>query len=396
MPNKLKFVTLAESTRGILNLWISRLKLDVTLEDASAEWVKTNHVQIFNLISQYENKGTRKNHLSILCMILRDIAPKKIGDKYEKILDELRNEVNNEKDQGFSKNEIKNWIPFDEIIKRRDELKIISEQDPTSKAKHYNYLMLCMYTYQEPIRKEYADMQIIYKARDMKNDQNYLYISTNGYHIKINNDKVIKTHGPASFKLNDELTQIIKRSLKSFPREYLFDGENKAGLDVSLPMEKSRFGYCLTKLFAPKDVSVDVLRSAYITDFYNKHDDLKSREALAIRMRHSQEVAYTEYYKTKQAVDELHALRPENPEPLQEPKIIVEKKPFNLKKWSKDYKLLHPDIFKINQKKYYDSHKDELQRKKILVNIANGNTAKPSKKSIEKYNLKQDETGKWY
>lgn len=57
-------------------------------------------------------------------------------------------------------------------------------------------------------------------------------------------------------------------------------------------------------------------------------------------------------------------------------------------------------MFKQNQKdnfiEYYNKHKYDLQRNKIIKNISNGNTTKPTQTYILKYNLKQNEKGEWY
>lgn len=85
----------AESTRTILNVWKNKLNLNVDIDNGSLNWVKNNHVQINNIIKKYDNKLTQKNHYSILQMILRDTGPKKLYEKYSKIFEDLREEVNN-------------------------------------------------------------------------------------------------------------------------------------------------------------------------------------------------------------------------------------------------------------------------------------------------------------
>jgi len=83
----------AESTRAILNVWKNKLNLDIDIDYGSIKWVSKFHGQINKLIKQYDNLGTRKNHYSILQKILNEVGPKKLYDKYHKIFENLRTEI---------------------------------------------------------------------------------------------------------------------------------------------------------------------------------------------------------------------------------------------------------------------------------------------------------------
>lgn len=96
MP-KTKVITLTESAKAILTTWKNKLNLNVNLDGDSLDWVKNNHADIYDLIMKYDNVYTRKNHLSILQKMLRESGPKKLYEKYNKIFEALRSEIDNVK-----------------------------------------------------------------------------------------------------------------------------------------------------------------------------------------------------------------------------------------------------------------------------------------------------------
>ena len=97
-----------------------------------------------------------------------------------------------------------------------------------------------------------------------------------------------------------------------YPRTYLFQYKTKALGDISL----IKYLRSITKL--PK-INIDIMRSIYITNFYNNNKSLKSKQELAQKMRHSVATAEKNYFKiiapTKTNEDtnkELESLRQEN------------------------------------------------------------------------------------
>ena len=112
--------------------------------------------------------------------------------------------------------------------------------------------------------------------------------------VVIRNDKVIKNHKPAQFELSNELNNVINDSLEAFPRKFILSIQR----DGRKPIQKQGFESLLKQCFSPQRVTVDILRSAYITQFYSDpRKTLKDKDELARLMRHSSKFAEREYNK---------------------------------------------------------------------------------------------------
>lgn len=91
-----------------------------------------------------------------------------------------------------------------------------------------------------------------------------------------------------------ELVETMALTLKAFPRVYLF-----SDLDTGLePMPLALYNKCIGKYWAPdRVVDYKIIRSAYVTWFYEHNKGLVAKRELATSMRHHQKVAEMFYYK---------------------------------------------------------------------------------------------------
>ena len=69
------------------------------------------------------------------------------------------------------------------------------------------------------------------------NKENFLLKRGNKWFVIIQQDKVIQTHRPATFELDNTLVNIIDNSLKYFPRKYILSSLR----DPNKPIEKQGF-----------------------------------------------------------------------------------------------------------------------------------------------------------
>ena len=212
----------------------------------------------------------------------------------------------------------------------------------------------------------------------------------------IRNDKVIKSHKPAQFELPDELNNVINTSLTAFPRKYILSTQR----DGDRPIGKQGFESLLIQCFSPQRVTVDILRSAYITHFYSDpRKTLKDKDELARLMRHSAKIAEREYHK----IDVSNVTHPDNlivtatmmPQLEIEQPVVQKKEYFNLKMWREKYRKDHKQAINEKAKEDYNVNKDAILRRHILWNLNKSqNTKIPKQSSIDKYNLKFDENKK--
>ncbi len=109
--------------------------------------------------------------------------------------------------------------------------------------------------------------------------------------------------------LDSTLNSIIDDSLIHFPRKYILSLIR----DGNKPIGKQLFERLLTSCFTDKHVTLDSLRSAYITDKYNsKQFTMRQKEELAKKMRHSVNVASQIYHKIVVPEEELVNEEPKN------------------------------------------------------------------------------------
>ena len=284
-------MNLSKTQEHIINGWINQLDIkNASLDDL--KWVHKNHKKINNHImnSPYAI-GTKRNYINLLGVILRELGYDKLYDGYNRLTSELNKQHDKqEKKQCMTDKEKINFVSHGEIKNKIDEL---DQYKNNSKIDNYKHLALSLYWYQPPIRNNYPDM-IVAKGNpnnyisngDM--DQNELTKFMNNYYIVINDDKVSNTYGSAVIDIVDnELTKILNNSFNKYPRTYVFEGIEPLNFRKSF----------LPSLFDNKNVSIDILRSSYITWFYGSNHSLADKEQLAYNMRHSKAVAELAYCK---------------------------------------------------------------------------------------------------
>jgi hypothetical protein len=374
-----------------IQTWLNALNL-INLDD-----IVKKHKKVYEYIkNKYTNKNTLRGHLTVLGGVLNKMNKlPKISKGYitEAIL--LQKEIEKEsKNQEMKPSRINNFVCFEDIEKRRDELKEAYEKNKIDNKMNLSHVLLSLYTLQPPIRMEYKDMPIVTKGSKehfdlIKKNVNFLIDDNHKYYVAINNDKVMRTHGSTIFELNNELNKIIEDSLKSFPRKYILSLLS----DGYKPLGKQGFERLLKGLFVPQNITIDLIRISYVTHMYsNKKINLNQKENLAKLMRSSREVGELHYNKLN--VD------CKNDPPFTQQDIIKEipiveqpkeKPKFNLRDWGKKYREQKKEEIKQKREERYENEKEKILRNKIVSNLNSGNTKKPRKDTMEKYNIVYDE-----
>ena len=133
----------------------------------------------------------------------------------------------------------------------------------------------------------------------------------------------------------------------------------------------------LRDITSVKGLTVDMMRSSYITDFYEKNKTFGKRKELAAKMRHSVMTASRNYLKVEDT-------------PMD---IRFEK----LEKENADLKIENAKL--KNELDHYKETEDakEKRRKKInIIYTANVKKIEPTESTIRKYDLQKDDKGKYY
>lgn len=263
------------------------------------EWVATRVDELTsNLPDWYPNPGTRKNKYAAMSVVFRENGHDKLREAMQPLMSScMDNVVSDQEDQVLSEREKPNWVPLHAVVAKREELREAVKANPYDHKAWTNYLLLCLYTMQPPVRLNYHSVLIITEEPAPSTEENYLLRQGDKFTFLINVDKTATPYGPGRHVFSDELSAIIKRSLECIPRTYLICKQ----ADRTQGVESQSVKKYLAALHPnpAKRLGVDVLRSSYITDFYSKHHDLKSRKELAALMRHTHREAERAYSKFK-------------------------------------------------------------------------------------------------
>ena len=178
-------------------------------------------------LSDYK-ENTKRGYLISICSALNTESDKKFNktyDSYYKLLCQKNDTIkSNEGENKMSETQKNNWIKWDDVKTKMEELK--DKVDIFKKSKEINehnyntllqYIVLSLYYYKQPRRnQDYYQMEIIKKySPDMEIDVNYLSIDDKEFIFNI--FKTSKSEGIQKEDIPDELMEIINIYLKYHP-----------------------------------------------------------------------------------------------------------------------------------------------------------------------------------
>jgi len=245
----------------------------------------SNKDQIINKLSNYK-PNTFRGYLISVCSALHletSNKMKKLYNQYYELLMKTNKELKEkEKEQEKTETQKENWISWDEVKKKHEELKeqINTFKDSKEINQHkYNllleYVILSLYFYSPPKRnQDWALMNIIYKYEPHLTTENNYLDYTNKKFI-FNKYKTSKTNGELVENINEELMNIIniylkfhpllkgKKIIKSTNEPLLvyYDGKNFSSVNAITRI--------LNKVFNKK-IGSSMLRHIYTTSKYGE------------------------------------------------------------------------------------------------------------------------------
>lgn len=258
---------------------------------SNLQWVKKKHMTIASKIdSMYDSLQTKHTMFYALASILKHLDPKDpMVEKYRHKYTAIQKQIDNQSyKQELSESQKKNWQTEADIVKLRDYW-YEKSNDGRNESAYRKFLCLALYTLQAPIRAEWADMKIIHDTKQDDGIQNCLLVASGKMIIILNSYKTKRKYGKKRIDVTAELHDVIETSLKLYPREWVL-----WVLSKNKPIGKRGFNQFLDTI-SKKKISVDLLRSSYITNFYSKHPLYKSKMDLAYKMCNSvamSEIAY--------------------------------------------------------------------------------------------------------
>ena len=401
-----------------------------------------NHLEIFYKCLKYRNDKKQsldsfKNDVKLIVKFLKMILGTKneLYIKYSVLLSSLSKIIEFKEKSNIvsSETEIKNFTPYEELLKLQDKLNIEYDKaeldTPLNKLKNNDKLFMMnqklilfsLYILFPPFRGEIYDIKIIKNEADKDSNENTLYIKDskniilylNGVKkkhdpIQINlNDNVIKSY---SKNLIDRLINLIYESLNNFPRDWLF--LNTKGTRASQDTLKDWLNSIIK-------INIPNLRSSYISYWYNKLNRLQKDRLIAFMRTSSKyaELNYLKQYNNINTPDEIKNIgvetseynnstkeaEPEQePEPelkikTRQPRLTNEQRAERRNKKNEYYKNYYED----NKEKIIEKAKENSRANygRRLIRELNNNSKDIStvqEKTIEKWNIKFNKVRKEY
>jgi len=399
-----------------------------TNEDLS--WVAINNRELLLEIFKYHNDNKRSlatinKDFKALVRVIKLLVGEDSELRYKmSALQVAFTELENNRDDEnmiLTENEKRQFINYDKLLEILDKLQK-DYQDSVNKLpktdrkngmkhndelfyKHQIILALALNIWDFPSRHEKFSMDIIYDSSAAEKDKNYILLK------KLKNGKVsrivhfifnenVKKHTAISYKLdstqlkeyNKKLSKLIKYSLDTYPRPYLFLGKDNW---VKQNFTKASFNMIcewLRNVDINKNICIDGFRSAFVSHYYPTLNN-KLKEIMKTRMRTSRDIIerfYLKFEKEQEKPEEKPDEKPDKPEEKQDKQedkhmTLAERKRLNYKKW-----------YEVNkQKKLEYNHNRNIDPKTKQRNILNDlNTGKTTlsnykKETIDKYKIYQ-------
>lgn len=231
--------------------------------------------QELSIISFYK----RLNSLIRLLYIATEGDRTDFISKYLNILKELSKEINkNNEEQKLNKYEKKTFFDFQIFI---DKQKLYKElyNDRLTYNLNQDLLLLSLYSLIPPNRNEISELIIITDMRDNDKVNDFILITDDEIKIILNKEK--KKHKAIEIDITGELEEIIRESHLRFPRPYLITNYNDKNKLISYDGIYKRF----REIFYDNRISINAIRSSYLSYLNNKGMTISDKKKLAIQMR---------------------------------------------------------------------------------------------------------------
>jgi len=223
----------------------------------------------------FPNLGTKNCYLSALKHYANDEDKAKYQAETKHDMPALQEQQNS---QTLPAKKLENLLTWDEVEKAYEKALALYGQ---GKFTLENLVVLGLYSLNDPVRLDYAGMKFISVSPNgplfVNNiTENYCWLGTDPCFV-FNHYKTAKKFGTnKQISIPYELSKLLKL-FRDQGVEYVFDGNaNSLG---------KRINTILTKLTGKK-CTLNLVRHARITKFYERNPSIKEKDALAQRMLH--------------------------------------------------------------------------------------------------------------
>ena len=411
-------------------------------------WVVINNRELLSEIFKYHNDNKRtlatiNKDIKALVRVIKLLVGEDSELRYKiSALQVAFTELENNRDDEnmiLTENEKRQFINYDRLLVILDKLQK-DYQDSVNKLpktdrkngmkhndelfyKHQIILSLALNIWDFPSRHEKFTMDIIYDNSAAEKDKNYILLKKlkNGKVSRIVNfifNENVKKHSAISYKLNstqlkeynNKLSKLIKYSLDTYPRPYLFLGKDNW---VKQNFTKASFNMIcewLRNVDINKNICIDGFRSAFVSHYYPTLNN-KLKEIMKTRMRTSRDIIERFYLKFEEEKPDKVEEKPDKvedkPDKVEEKPDKVEDKPDKVEEKPdkvEEKPISLAEIKRLNYKKWYEANKQKkleynhnrnidpkTKQRNILNDLNTGKTILDNykKETIAKYKIYQ-------
>lgn len=255
--------------------------------------------EIMKKLEKYKD-NTKRGYLISICSVLSTdkgtkVKEKLYNDYFNLLLDMNKYLKSEESKNEKTESQKKNWMPWDDVEKKRQELedkvKSFSKTKELSENQYNSLLdlvIVSLYTLLPPRRNEYRNLVLVKSSKGLPDTENYL--DSDAKKFILNKFKTSKKEGQKQIEIPQQLMDIISIYLKHHP---LLKG-NRLTKTTQVPFLVFKDGKpldkvnsitrVLNKVFG-KHIGSSQLRHIYLSD---KHGDaLQEMKEDASAMSHS-------------------------------------------------------------------------------------------------------------
>lgn len=262
--------------------YLERIRMMTTKLEKPLYWLLKNPKECIEWINkQSELDSTRKSYISAILAIYKHNEGLKDADgfvnNYKEWVERFK-ELDNAISEKYKLNkpsdkQQEGYVPYKEIIKKRDEL----EEGTIDK------LLLSFYTYIKPLRADFNCVKI-YKKINVKIPENENYIDIQNKKLILQEYKTQKKHDKIELDMPKELIDELEISLKKRPRDYIFI--DRSGKPYHFNSYTKWANRTFLKLFK-KPLTISLIRHSYISSLDQNKLTTKDKEEIAYAMGHT-------------------------------------------------------------------------------------------------------------
>lgn len=268
---------------------IGKFIADVTIDDT----VKYVLEGVKNKKGEDASLNTKRLYLSALAYNAKDDAERQ---RYKEEIAKIRPSADEEvENQSLSAELSAKYMDWKDVMKCQEKAKEMYEAGTMNLN---DYLLICLYTLQAPVRADYSEMRVVKSLNSTKNDTNYAELTENYVWFEFRHYKTAKTYGIVGLPANPTVAELIRKKKSTCFAKVCYVSS----------LARDKLTQRLSELFVKcggKPITINLLRHSYITQFYKDYPNpsIELKKQLAKKMLHSR------------FVQEVYNLQPSQPIP---------------------------------------------------------------------------------